>query len=207
MSARMAPARIAFGAVLLLNGINHFAGPFLREPTGSHPLAIQLMSALRDSHLLDVVVAIQAAAGALMVAGVAVPFALCVAMPISVCAAFWGVILDHRPLSALLSIALVASNAALMFAYLDAYRGVLRRRALALGEGAQPWAHYDGLFMNPAARTPPAVFAAALAVLLAAFAFYWFLVPNVTGTFALLTMLLPAVLLVIGGIRGFARRA
>lgn len=206
MSARLLALRLAFGALLVVNGINHFAGPFVAEPAGSAPLAFQLMTAVRDSHLLDVVVAIQAVAGLAILADLAVPFALAVAMPVSVCAAFWGVILEQHVAMALIALVMLAANAALMFAHLDAYRGVLQRRALAVGEGPEPPAHYDGLYMNPAGRAPPA-FVARSVVLLLAFAFYWFLVPGRTGMFARMTLGLPAVLLLVAGVRGLAARA
>ena len=207
MSARLVPLRLAFGALLVANGLNHFAGPLIAEPAGSAPLALQLMTAVRDSHLLDVVVALYAVAGLALLGGVAVPFALAVAMPISVCAAFWAVILEHHVLMALIALIMVAANAALMFANLEAYRGVLQPRALAAGEGPEAWAHYDGLYMNPAGRTPPTAFVGALVVLLAAFAFYRFLVPGRTGTFAMLTLGVPGVLLLIAGARGLTRQS
>jgi hypothetical protein len=71
--------------------------------------------------------------GALILVGVFVPLALCVVMPLSVCAAFWGV-LDHQPLTLLLGLAALALNGLLMLAYIDDYKGVLQRQALAVGE-------------------------------------------------------------------------
>ena len=50
------------------------------------------------------------------------------------CAAFWAVILDHQPVGALLGLAALALNGLLMLAYIDYYKGVLQRRALAVGE-------------------------------------------------------------------------
>jgi uncharacterized membrane protein YphA (DoxX/SURF4 family) len=127
-------ARVIFGAWMLVNGINHFFGPFYAEPMGHEPLAIQLMTALIHSQLIDVAMVIQLVAGALILAGLLVPLALCVVMPVSVCAAFWAVILDHQPLGALLALIVVALNALLMLAYIDYYQGMLKRRALAIGE-------------------------------------------------------------------------
>ena len=97
-------------------------------PTGHEPLAVQLMSALAHSHLLDLVMAIQLVTGALILIGVFVPLALCVVMPISVCAAFWEV-LDHEPVGVLLGLAAVALNGLLMLAYIEYYKGVLQRHA------------------------------------------------------------------------------
>ena len=125
--------RLIFGAWMLVTGINYFFVSLYPLPTGHEPLAMQLMTALARSRLLDVVVAIQLVTGALILIGVFVPLALCVLMPISVCAAFWA-LLDHHPLELFLGLAAVALNGLLMLAYLDYYKGVLQRRALAVGE-------------------------------------------------------------------------
>ena len=126
-------ARLIFGAWMLVNGINYFFVSLYPLPTGHEPLAVQLMTGLLHSRLLDVVMAIELVTGALVLIGVFVPAALCVVMPISVCAAFWA-ILDHQPISLILGLAAVALNGLLMLAYIDYYKGVLQRRALAIGE-------------------------------------------------------------------------
>lgn len=128
-------ARVIFGAWMLVNGANYLFFSLWPVPTGHEPLAMQLMTALVHSHLLDVAMTIQLIAGALLLAGILVPVALCVLMPISTCALYWSAILDHQPVSALLALIAFALNGALMVAYIDYYRGVLQRRALALGEG------------------------------------------------------------------------
>ncbi len=125
--------RLIFGAWMLVSGINHFFVSLYPMPTGHEPLAMQLMTALVNSHLLDVVMAIQLITGALILIGVLVPVALCVVMPLSLCAAFWAV-LDHQPLGLFLGLAAVALNGLLMLAYIDYYKGVLQRHALAVGE-------------------------------------------------------------------------
>jgi uncharacterized membrane protein YhaH (DUF805 family) len=55
--------------------------------------------------------------------------------------------------------------------------------------------NYETLFANPAGRTARGPFVAALLTLLAAFAFYWFLVPGRTGQFAMLVMIYPGMVL------------
>jgi uncharacterized membrane protein YphA (DoxX/SURF4 family) len=127
-------ARVVFGAWLLASGLNHFFLAMWPEPAGTQPLAIQLMTALNDSQLIDVTYGIQLVAGALILSGLFVPFALCAAMPVSVGAAFWTVILEHQPLGAALGLLAVALNALLMFAYLEYYQGVLQRHSLSYGE-------------------------------------------------------------------------
>ena len=134
MSPLVLAGRLLFGAWMVANGLNHFLVPLWPEPTGHEPLAIQLMDALVHSGLLDVAMAIQLVTGALILLGVFVPLALCVVMPISTCALYWAMVLDHRPLGALLALVAFALNGLLMLAWIDYYRGALQRRALALGE-------------------------------------------------------------------------
>lgn len=126
--------RLVFGALLLANGLNHFWLALWAEPAGSQPLALQLMSAFQHSGLMGVAMAIELAAGVLLLSGVLVPLALCVVMPISTCALYWAVVLEHNgSLAASAALALVL-NGLLMFAYLPWYRGVLQRNATTLGE-------------------------------------------------------------------------
>ena len=126
--------RIVFGAWMALNGASYLFLSLWPAPAGHEPLAIQLMTSLVDSHLLDVAMAMQLVAGVLILVGVVVPIALCVLMPISTCALYWSVILDHHPLYMILALAAFALNGLLMLAYLPYYRGTLQRRALAFGE-------------------------------------------------------------------------
>jgi putative oxidoreductase len=126
--------RIAFGAWMLINGANHFFLSFWPDPTGHEALAVQLMDALVHSRLFDVAMTIQLVTGVLILAGIFVPVALCVVMPISTCALYWSLLLDHQALGALLALIAFALNGLLMLAYIDYYKGALQRRALAVGE-------------------------------------------------------------------------
>jgi uncharacterized membrane protein YphA (DoxX/SURF4 family) len=129
--------RVIFGVWMLANGANHFFLSLWPLPTGHEPLAVQLMAALVHSRLIDVAMAIELVAGALILIGAFVPVALCVVMPVSTCALYWAVILEHQPLGAVLALAAFALNGVLMLAYIDYYKGYggpLQRRALMLGE-------------------------------------------------------------------------
>ena len=127
-------ARIVFGAWMLANGVNHFFFPLYPEPAGHEPLAIQLMAAFQHSGMMGVAMTLQLVAGALILIGAFLPVALCVVMPVSVCAAFWAVILDHQPVEAVLGLMVVALNAGLCLAYIDYYKDMLKRHALTVGE-------------------------------------------------------------------------
>ena len=126
--------RVIFGAWMLVNGANHFFLSFWPLPTGHEPLAIQLMAAFVHSGLIDVAMAIELIAGALILTGFFVPVALCVVMPVSTCALYWTMILDRQPLGAVLALTAFALNGLLMLAYIDYYRGALERRPATLGE-------------------------------------------------------------------------
>jgi uncharacterized membrane protein YhaH (DUF805 family) len=188
-------ARLIFGAWMLANGINHFFLSLWPMPTGHEPLAIQLMAALSHSGMLGVAMAIQLVGGALILAGVLVPVALCVVMPTSTCALYWALILDHQPLEVTLAIAAFALNGFLMLAYLDYYRGALQRHALTVGESAAARTSFSFLFVNPNGRTSRGQFVAALIPILIVVAFYALLVRGLTAHWCLLMLLFPAVIL------------
>jgi uncharacterized membrane protein YphA (DoxX/SURF4 family) len=127
-------SRLAFGLWMVLNSSNSLFLALWPAPSGHEPLAIQLMDALVHSRLLAVAMVMQLVAGVLLLAGLLVPFALCLLMPITTCAVFWAVILDHQPLNAVLVLIAFALNGLLMLAYLPYYQGTLQRHTLAVGE-------------------------------------------------------------------------
>jgi hypothetical protein len=134
MNTLVLAGRLIFGAWMLVNGANHFFLTLWPEPAGQEPLAVLLMDALVHSGLLDVAMAIQLVTGALILTGFFVPVALCVVMPISTCAVYWAVILEHQALGAVVALAAFALNGFLMLAYIDYYRGAMQRHALTFGE-------------------------------------------------------------------------
>lgn len=126
--------RIVLGAWMVLYAANTLFLSLWAPPSGSEPLAAQLMTALANSRLLDVAMTVQLVTGALILLGIFVPIALCALMPITTCALFWALVLDHQPLTATLALVAFALNGLLMLAYLPYYKGSLQRRALAVGE-------------------------------------------------------------------------
>ncbi len=187
--------RLVFGAWMLANGANHFFFSLWPIPTGHEPLAVQLMSAFVHSRLFDVAMAIELVTGALILTGFFVPVALCVVMPVSTCALYWSVVLDHQPFGAVLALVAFALNGLLMLAYVDYYRQVLQRHALTLGEVSGGRAAFDSLFVNLNGRTARGQFVAALITLLAVVVFYAFLVTGRTAQWCLLVLMFPAVIL------------
>ena len=187
--------RLIFGAWMLASGANYFFFSLWPMPMGHGPLAMELMAALTHSGLLGVAMTIQLVTGALILTGFFVPVALCVLMPISTCALFWSVILDHQPLGMLLALAAFALNGLLMLANLEYYRAVLQRHALTFGESESGGSSYNFLYVNPNGRTSRGQFAGALVTIVVAAAFYAFLVKGATAHWAMLMLVYPGVIL------------
>jgi uncharacterized membrane protein YhaH (DUF805 family) len=199
--------RLIFGAWMLANGANHFFLSLWPNPTGHEPLAIQLMAALTHSGLLDVAMAIQLITGALILTGFFVPLALCVVMPVTTCALYWSLILDHQPIGAVLAFVAFALNGLLMLAYVDYYKGALERRSLTVGESSGERTTFDSLFASPDGRTSRSEFVPALITLLAVAAFYEFLVTGRTAQWCLAVLLFPAVILLARRLHDMGRTA
>ncbi|MEJ0004884.1 MAG: DUF805 domain-containing protein [Steroidobacteraceae bacterium] len=195
MKQLTALGRLIFGAWMLADGVNYFFLPLWSMPTGHEPLAVQLMASLQHSGLFGVAMAIQLVTGALILAGLLVPVALCVVMPVSTCAVFWAVILDHQALEAVLALAGFALNGLLMLAYIDYFRGALQPHALMLGESSGESSSFDFLFVNPNGRTSRGQFAGALITLIAVLVFYAFRVTGLTAHWCMFMLLFPAVVL------------
>jgi len=183
--------RMVFGLWMLLNGANYLFLSFWAAPSGQEPLAMQLMSSLMNSRLLDVAMAMQMIGGALILAGLFVPLALCALMPISTCALFWAVILDQSLLNGSLALIAFALNGLLMLAFLPSYLGSLQPHALAFGETEGP-NKFDALYVDPRGRTTRALFVPAMATVLVAIAFFDYFVPGRTGQFCMLVLVYPA---------------
>jgi uncharacterized membrane protein YhaH (DUF805 family) len=195
--------RLVFGAWMLVNGANHFFLSFWPEPVGHEPLAAQLMAALVHSRLFDVAMVIQLLTGALILTGIFVPVALCVVMPISTCALYWSLVLDHQVLGTVLALIAFALNGLLMLAYIDYYKGALQKRALAAGEDAQ--GSFDVLFASPNGRTSREQFVPALITLVAVVVFYALLVKGRSGLWSMLALLIPGVILHMRRLRDMGR--
>jgi uncharacterized membrane protein YhaH (DUF805 family) len=188
-------SRLIFGAWMLASGASYFFFSLWPMPTGHEPLAIQLMTALVHSRLLNVAMAIQLIAGALILSGFFVPLALCVLMPVSTCALYWSLILDHQPLGVLLALAAFALNGLLMLAYLEYYKGALQQHAPMLGESPGGRMSFDSLYVNRNGRTSRGQFVTALIPLLAVVVLYVFAPIGRSGPWSTLVLLFPALVL------------
>lgn len=184
--------RLLLGLIMLASGIDHFVVHFIPVPPPTDPLAAQLMDALVHSGLIDVVKAVQLAVGVALLGDLFVPLVLCLLMPLSVCAAYWAVVLEGQLFGMATSLLALALNGLLMLAYFEYYRGALHRRATTLAESEAENASYDSLLTDPGGRAPQGAYAGALVTLLAAVGLYYVLVPSANGVYAMVALLFPA---------------
>src|SRR5262245_3813075 len=76
--------RLIFAAWMIPAGINHFVTLF-PQPLGSQPLSQELFLALFNSHLFDLVKAVELVAGIGVLFGWYAPLSLVICMPVSFC--------------------------------------------------------------------------------------------------------------------------
>ncbi len=184
-----------FGAWMIAVGAGLFFTSYDPLLGSDGPLATQLMTSLINSNLISVAMVITFVTGIFIASGIFAPAALCFLMPITSCALYWALILDHQPLNMLLAVVGFAINGLLMLAYLPYYQGVLQRRALAIGEGTNAAMNYDGLFVQFNGRTAQAAFIPAAITVIAAIAFFAYMVGGRTAHFCMLMLVYPAFIL------------
>ena len=201
--------RVVFGAWMLANGVNHFLGqPLYPEPVGHEPLAIQLLTAFQHSRLLDVAMAMELVTGALILAGVILPVALCVVTPVNVCAVFWALILDHHPTASLLCRRRPGAERPADAGLHRLLQGHAAAAALSLGETDGGGMSWNQTFAWSTGRTPRADYIKALVPLVLAVAFYTLLAKTGrNGEWVLTTLMYPGFVLVAGRLHDMGRTA
>jgi uncharacterized membrane protein YphA (DoxX/SURF4 family) len=123
--------RLVFAAWMIPAGVNHFI-PIFPQPMGSQPLSHELIVALIDSHLFDIVKAVELIAGICVLTGYFAPLALLVCMPVSFCVFYWDAPLegwDSR--AALFGYSVLLCNVLLCLSYIRSYRSMFALRAAA----------------------------------------------------------------------------
>lgn len=202
--------RVLLGAVMVVTAIQYFMPflvSFLPVPHWHDPMTVRLLLAFDRSGLLGVAKFIHIVAGMMLLTNRTVPFALAALMPVNLCGAFISVFVEGDALIGVLAVLTVALNAVLMLYYLPSYRGVLEGGHVADGETAEAGSNYESLFANPLSKAPAKAYPAAALVLLAAAAFYWFVVPGLNSMTGLIVLAIPAVLLVAGWVRALTAKA
>ncbi len=209
MTRALDALRVLLGLVMVVTALDYFLPalvPVIEQRAWEDPMSIRLMTAFDKSGLLAVAKFIHLVAGALLLVNRAVPFALAALAPVNVCGTYISLFVEGDPLLGLLAVLIMALNALLMLAYLPWYRGVLEPGQLADGEGPEAGDNYESLFVNPLSKAPASAYPVAALVLLAALAFYWYVVLGLNSTTGLAVLAIPAVLLVAGWVRAVSLR-
>jgi len=137
--------RLVFAAWMIPAGLNHFV-PLFPQPMGTQHLSRELIVALLDSHLFDLVKAVELIAGISGLTGLYTPLGLLVCMPVSFCVFYWDTPLEGwGSRASIFGEAALLSNVLLCLFYIRSYRAMfaLRSKPRALGtphapEASQP---------------------------------------------------------------------
>jgi len=121
--------RLVFAAWMIPAGLNHFVRLF-PQPMGSQPLSHELIVALIDSHLFDLVKAVELIAGVCVLMGFYTPLALIVCMPVSFCVFFWDAPLEGwGSRAAIFGYSTLLANVLLCLAYSKSYSSMFALRS------------------------------------------------------------------------------
>lgn len=121
--------RLVFAAWMIPAGLNHFV-PLFAQPMGSKPLSHELIVALLDSHLFDLVKAVELLAGISVLTGFYTPLALLMCMPVSFCVFFWDTPLEGwTSRAAIFGSSVLLCNVLLCVAYAGSYRSMFAWRS------------------------------------------------------------------------------
>jgi len=121
--------RLVFAAWMIPAGVNHFYRIF-PQPMGSKPLSHELIVALIDSHLFDLVKTVELLAGICVLLGFFTPVALLMCMPVSFCVFFWDAPLEgFGSRAALFGYSVLGCNLLLCLAYVRCYGSMFAVRS------------------------------------------------------------------------------
>jgi uncharacterized membrane protein YphA (DoxX/SURF4 family) len=132
--------RLVFAAWMIPAGLNHFY-PLFPQPMGRQPLSHEVIVALLDSRLFDLVKLVELVAGLSALTGFYLPLALLLCMPVSFCVFYWDAPLEGwSSRAAWFGEAVIFANSFLCLAYIKSYRSMfaLRSKPRTLGAPAAP---------------------------------------------------------------------
>jgi len=87
-------SRLLFGSWMVANGMNHFVYLW-PQPLGGIPVSKDFTIALIDSHLFDLVKAIEVLAGVSALTGIYAPLMMVVGLPVSFVVFYYGAVINH----------------------------------------------------------------------------------------------------------------
>jgi uncharacterized membrane protein YphA (DoxX/SURF4 family) len=121
--------RLGFAAWMIPAGLNHFVTLF-PQPMGTKPLSHELIVALLDSHLFDIVKAVELIAGISVLLGFYTPLGLIVCMPVSFCVFYWDTPLEGwGSRASIFGEAALLCNVLLCLAYIRSYSAMFALRS------------------------------------------------------------------------------
>ncbi len=121
--------RLVFAGWMIPAGLNHFVTLF-PQPMGSQPRSHELIVALLDSHLFDIVKAVELIAGICVLLGFYTPLGLILCMPVSFCVFYWDTPLEGwGSRASIFGEAALLCNVVLCLAYLRSYRSMFVLRS------------------------------------------------------------------------------
>jgi len=129
--------RLVFAAWMIPAGLNHFVQIF-PQPMGSQPLSMELVSALIDSHLFDLVKAVELLAGIGVLFGIYTPLCLLICLPVSFGVFYWDAPLEGWGSgAATFGYSTLFCNTVLCLAYYRSYQAMFTLRVEAAQERKQ----------------------------------------------------------------------
>jgi uncharacterized membrane protein YphA (DoxX/SURF4 family) len=128
--------RLVFAAWMIPAGLNHFVYLF-PQPMGTKPLSHELIVALLNSHLFDLVKAVELIAGVSVLLGFYTPLGLILCMPVSFCVFYWDTPLEGwGSRASLFGEAALLCNVLLCLAHIRSYRSMFSFRSTPRTLGA-----------------------------------------------------------------------
>jgi uncharacterized membrane protein YhaH (DUF805 family)/uncharacterized membrane protein YphA (DoxX/SURF4 family) len=122
--------RFWYAAWMIPAGVEHFYHIYAQPGANStHPLAAQMLTALLDTHLFDLVKAVELITGVAVLFGFFTPLALLACMPVAFCVFWWDAPLSEWNRGSVIAGArILASNVLLSIAYIAAFRSMFAVR-------------------------------------------------------------------------------
>jgi uncharacterized membrane protein YphA (DoxX/SURF4 family) len=113
--------RLILAAWMIPTALNHFVRLF-PQPRGNEDVSYQLIMALMDTRLFDLIKAVELLVGLCVLFGFYTPLALLVALPISFCVFYWNAVLEGWDTTAArYGYAVLGVNLLLCAAYIRTY--------------------------------------------------------------------------------------
>jgi len=123
--------RFWYAGWMIPAGVEHFYHIYPQPgANSSHPLAAQMLTALLDTHLFDLVKAVELITGVAVLFGFFTPLALLACMPVAFCVFWWDAPLSEWSRGSVIAGARVlGSNILLCVAYFASFRSMFALRA------------------------------------------------------------------------------